>query len=74
MRIYAQIFSPYTQKYLRVLTRISTRTYESVYVVLTEVFTRKCACVLRMPDGLSVFNLEVIKDCFIMVLCCEASI
>ncbi len=30
----------------------STRTYESVYVVLTEVFTRKCACVLRPPNGI----------------------
>ena len=29
---------------------------------------------LRMPDGLSVFNFEVIKDCFIMVLCSEASV
>ena len=89
MRIYAQFFSPYSQKYLRVLTEmsttysqkylrvltsVSTRTHESVYVVLTEVFTPKCACVLKLPDDLSVFNLEVIKDCFIMVLCCEASI
>ena len=42
----------YLLKCLRVLMRISTRTYESVYVVLTEVSARKFAYVLRLPDSL----------------------
>ena len=50
----------YSQKYLRVLTRISTRTCECKYVVLMKVFTsyllkefaRKYAYVLRPPDSL----------------------
>ena len=75
MGIYAQIFSPYSQKYLRVLTEVFTRKYECVCVyLLICLLVQQIDCVLRWPDGLLVFNFEVIKDCFIVVLCCEASV
>ena len=60
---------------VHVLTEVFTRKYECVCVyLLICLLVQQIDCVLRWPDGLSVFNLEVIKDCFIMVLCCEASI
>lgn len=55
--------------------KVFTRKYECACVyLLTCLLVQQIDCVLRMPDGLSVFNFEVIKDCFIVVLCCEASI